>query len=485
MSVKLQSSVSVVAAVFGCAASACMSQVEDPLAARDVEVQQQAVETNWMRERVQSRVVAKAREVLGPGGPSLDFGARIVGGSTAGGSDNPFQVGLLQAAISNNFGAQFCGGTLLRSNIVVTAAHCSDFIADVNSVQVLTGTRRLDGTGRRHAVRRIMIHPAWDAVSFDNDVAVWELATSATGVPTATLATSDGPVGGGLLATGWGVTSEGGVASLDLQRVNVPLVARDNCNDANSYRGAITSNMLCAGRDVGGLDSCQGDSGGPLTRGPDNSVLTGITSWGIGCARPNLFGVYTRVSQASIRSFIDRAIMHYDFLSPRDRALSLDYDGNGDEDLFFYRPGSGAAWLTRSNGDGTFTAVHAVGDNGSAAPNGIAGFDLLSAADRALAFDYNGDGRQDLLFYRPGRGAAWVARSNGDGTFTAVHAVGDNGSAAPNGIAGYDLLSSADSALPFDFNGDGDVDLFFFRPGGGVGSVARSRGDGTFDKTWP
>ena len=55
--------------------------------------------------------------------------------------------------------------------------------------------------------------------------------------------------------------------------------------------------MICAGLDPGGSDSCQGNSGGPLTRGPDNGILTGIVSWGIGCARPNLFGVYTRVSE--------------------------------------------------------------------------------------------------------------------------------------------------------------------------------------------
>ena len=106
--------------------------------------------------------------------------------------------------------------------------------------------------------------------------------------------------------------------------------------------------------------------------------------------------------------------------------------------------------MARSNGDGTFTAVYAVGDNGSAPPNGIAGYDLLSSADRVVAFDYNNDDRDDLFLYRRGRGAAWVARSNGDGTFTAVYAVGDNGSAPPNGIAGYDLLSSADRAFALD-----------------------------------
>ena len=150
------------------------------------------------------------------------------------------------------------------------------------------------------------------------------------------------------------------------------------------------------------------------------------------------------------------------------------------DDLFLYRPGNGAAWVARSNGDGTFTGVYTVGDNGPASPNGIAGYDLLSSNDQVLPFDYNSDGRYDLFLYRPGSGAAWVARSNGDGTFTGVYTVGDNGSAPPNGIAGYDLLSSGDRVLVFDYNKDGKDDLFLYRPGSGAAWVARSNGDGTF-----
>jgi secreted trypsin-like serine protease len=58
--------------------------------------------------------------------------------------------------------------------------------------------------------------------------------------------------------------------------------------------------MICAGFDFGGKDTCQGDSGGPLTRKNSEgkyTVLTGITSFGIGCADPFFFGVYTRVSK--------------------------------------------------------------------------------------------------------------------------------------------------------------------------------------------
>lgn len=266
----------------------------------------------WMRDYVRLRIAARNLTAMqqgfaatrSSGGATELFQPRIVGGTNASASDNPFQVALLQRNNANNQGAQFCGGALVRENFVVTAAHCSDFVT-ANQVQVLTGARRLDGTGTRRNVRRIVIHPQWNNQTFDHDVAVWEMETAATGSPLATLATADVPVGTQLLATGWGALGEGLGGSIDLRSVFVPLVDRTNCNDANSYNGQITDRMICAGRDQGGIDTCQGDSGGPLTTG---AVLNGITSWGNGCARANLFGVYTRVSSPVVRDFIQSTV---------------------------------------------------------------------------------------------------------------------------------------------------------------------------------
>ncbi|MGI9510102.1 MAG: S1 family serine peptidase [Geminicoccaceae bacterium] len=269
---------------------------------------------NWAESFVNARVTARNFQAIGTGDRRMRMAqirgsieGRIVGGTDAADDENPFQVALLLRDQANNQNAQFCGGTLVAGNMVVTAAHCSDFL-EAGDVQVLTGARRLDAGGTRRDVSRITIHPDWDSVTFDNDVAVWELSSHATDVPFAELATTDGPVGSDVLVTGWGALAEGGASPTQLQAVEVPIVSRDNCNDANSYNGDITANMICAGLDQGGQDSCQGDSGGPLTAGSGNGVLTGVVSWGEGCARPNLFGVYARVSSPGIRSFLDEAI---------------------------------------------------------------------------------------------------------------------------------------------------------------------------------
>jgi secreted trypsin-like serine protease len=74
--------------------------------------------------------------------------------------------------------------------------------------------------------------------------------------------------------------------------VDVPITTDAACTAA--YQGDYQPTaMFCAGVPEGGLDSCQGDSGGPFVVG---GKLVGIVSWGIGCARPGLPGVYTRVA---------------------------------------------------------------------------------------------------------------------------------------------------------------------------------------------
>lgn len=106
---------------------------------------------------------------------------------------------------------------------------------------------------------------------------------------------------------GWGNTAEDGTASEILQHVQVPIIETSKCE--RNYRRIdkfdlqFDDRVLCAGFDAGKKDSCDGDSGGPLmlpiyspTNGEFPFYQLGVVSYGIGCAVPNVPGVYTNVS---------------------------------------------------------------------------------------------------------------------------------------------------------------------------------------------
>merc|ERR1711874_807827 len=94
--------------------------------------------------------------------------------------------------------------------------------------------------------------------------------------------------------SGWGTLESGGSSPSTLQWVAVPTVTNEKCSEA--YSG-ITDSMICAGFPEGEKDSCQGDSGGPfICEDNGKAVLTGVVSFGIGCALPNTPGVYARTT---------------------------------------------------------------------------------------------------------------------------------------------------------------------------------------------
>ncbi|MDX2271943.1 MAG: serine protease [Cyanobacteriota bacterium] len=260
-------------------------------------------------------------------GGGLEVLQAIVNGNDADAGEYPWMAALVNPR-QNNF--QFCGGILIAPEWVLTAGHCLQTgarVDNVNTVNVVVGRTDLTSdTGEQITVAEAFVHPAYrslGATYFDayissfetypalpvpktprlGDIGLLRLSQPATVVNTfPDLATvSDAPLydpGTVATAVGWGAISETGDGSDILQEVEVPVVSNAVCNSPESYAGAVKNDMICAGFPEGGKDACFGDSGGPLAIpvDSDNWLIIGLTSTGDGCARPNKYGVYTRVS---------------------------------------------------------------------------------------------------------------------------------------------------------------------------------------------
>uniref|UniRef100_A0A667Y130 Zgc:100868 n=1 Tax=Myripristis murdjan TaxID=586833 RepID=A0A667Y130_9TELE len=243
------------------------------------------------------------------GQPRLN--TRIVGGQDAPAGSWPWQASI------HEFNSHICGGSLINSQWVLTAAHCfsSDNTADFI---IYLGRQSQQGSNPNEESRtltQIILHPDYNNPANDNDIALLKLASPVNFtdyIGPVCLAQSGSSIHAGTdsWVTGWGHIRSGEPlpSPQNLQEVEVPVVGNRQCN-CDYGVDSITNNMICAGLRDGGKDSCQGDSGGPMVSKQNNRwIQTGIVSFGQGCALPNFPGVYARVSryQSWINSHISR-----------------------------------------------------------------------------------------------------------------------------------------------------------------------------------
>ncbi|XP_040423583.1 vitamin K-dependent protein C isoform X1 [Cygnus olor] len=225
-------------------------------------------------------------------------GSRITGGTLCHRGHCPWQV-----LIRNSGGNGFCGGSLINSRWVVTAAHCLDLVRPHHVTVGDFDKYRRELNEQKIGVERSWTHPHYDSNNYNSDIALLYLSSDVVfneyvlpiclpNPNLAALLSEEGTVG---MVSGWGATHDRGSTLRFLMKVRLPIVNMDTCQQVMDR--IITDNMFCAGYATEAADACKGDSGGPFVVPYHNTwFLLGIVSWGEGCAEKGKYGVYTRVS---------------------------------------------------------------------------------------------------------------------------------------------------------------------------------------------
>jgi secreted trypsin-like serine protease len=186
--------------------------------------------------------------------------SRIIGGKNADKGRYPYYAYIEVQTEEETF---FCSATLIWEDVLLSAAHCVVDIEQrgftITGMEAYIGLHD-QGSPEDSEIREISIgvpHPSYDMETEENDILIFKLKTSVLTVyPVLLNFNTTIPADGQRVDTmGFGVVSESRNTSLPdtLQVVSTNVISFQNCNDADSYDGAIKNDlMICAGVTGGG-----------------------------------------------------------------------------------------------------------------------------------------------------------------------------------------------------------------------------------------
>jgi len=242
--------------------------------------------------------------------------ASAVTGGLPASRDYPFMAALYDD------GTWICGSSLVAPDTILTAAHC---VVDQKTASKISfeigGYQQGDPRNEHRTATSITVHPQYDPDTSRYDVAIAKLDSPSSNTPVG--------IAGPLQATLWDGGSPARVIGYGMPtdptgllfEADIPMVADGNpddlfgsvdpttCAGGNLLTAEDLQTMVCAGELYGVKDSCYGDSGGPLlvpAAGDFSGTLlqVGVVSWGYACGTPTKYGVYARIADDPLNSWL-------------------------------------------------------------------------------------------------------------------------------------------------------------------------------------
>jgi secreted trypsin-like serine protease len=229
-------------------------------------------------------VLAVVPAAVAEGGPTTS----VINGQEAGAGTFPYMAFI---EFNNGVEGDLCSGTVVSSNVVLTAAHCvlnEEFsvLRSPTYLTVVTGNvNRVSPARTVSAVSAVAVDPnlAWTIpgyLAIRGDAAVLKLASPITAPPIKIATTQTWNTGTGVVLAGWGRTTAFGASPEILRVGEAGIQSPEYCKGKSPHFESAW--VLCVQDYPSARYAiCHGDSGGPLlTTGPAGEPLEiGIASY--------------------------------------------------------------------------------------------------------------------------------------------------------------------------------------------------------------
>jgi len=242
------------------------------------------------------RTPTLAKERISIGGV---VGPRIIGGQEATPHSYPWMVSL--GLDFFGFGLHNCGGVLIGTEWVLTAAHCLDGVDTA-----YFGYHDSDTVdGQELYISEWISHPDFSndgSLGFPNDIGLIKLEGSVelnSKIGLATLPADDSENFENLecVITGWGIDDLGLFPSDVLLEASIDVLTTEECLESWPNTPISRVHICVTDKETGLRGSCNGDSGGPLNcKVGDEWKVAGVTSWGVSGCDTAYASVYARTS---------------------------------------------------------------------------------------------------------------------------------------------------------------------------------------------
>lgn len=233
---------------------------------------------------------------------TIDFksiGTRIVGGTNATKIQFPYYAQIVTVIKKNDSKIGFgnCGGSLISTTHILTAAHC---VENVLSLRIVLGFYTMDDRSdvEAHDVKSVNIHSEYNPTIMSNDIALIELAKPTTftdNIKPIRFSCNYAEPETKTVVAGTGLTDDvEKKLSPNLLWTNLTTISNEQC--IRVFKRIETSNICAYGKPKQG--ACRGDSGTALIKDENGSqIQIGLLSWGAinNCER-GYPTVFTRIS---------------------------------------------------------------------------------------------------------------------------------------------------------------------------------------------